>query len=92
MERRLLAGLPLLGLILEVRMSDGWAILVLKKVAGGGESRQIYYSRFEDRVEAEEAVRKRVGAAADVVLEAQTLIEGRVFDETKVEQGEVSQW
>jgi len=73
-------------------MSDGWAIVVIKKVAGGGESRQIYYCRFEDRVEAEEAVRKRVGATADVVLEAQTLIEGRVFDETKVEQGEVSQW
>jgi hypothetical protein len=73
-------------------MSDGWAILVITKVVGGGESRQVYYSRFEGRVEAEEAVKRRIGATSDVVLEAQTLIKGRVFDEMKVEPGEVSQW
>ena len=73
-------------------MSDGWAILVTPKCLGGDESRQIYYARFQDRVEAEEAVRKRIGATSDVSLEAQTRIEGRVFDEMKVKPGTVSQW
>ena len=73
-------------------MSDGWAILVTPKVLGGDQSRQIYYARFQDRVEAEEAVRKRIGAASDVSLEAQTRIEGRVFDEMKAKPGTVSQW
>ena len=73
-------------------MSDGWAILVMPKVLGGDESRQIYYALFQDRVEAEEAVRKRIGATSDVSLEAQTRIEGRVFDEMKVKPGSVSQW
>ena len=73
-------------------MSNGWAILVITKVAGGGESRQIFYARFEDRVEAEGAVRKRIGAASDVILEAQSPIEGCVFDEMKVKPGTVSQW
>jgi len=73
-------------------MSDGWAILVMPKVLGSGASRQIFYARFQDRVEAEEAVRKRIGAASDVSLEAQTRIEGRVFDEMKAKPGTVSQW
>jgi len=71
---------------------DGWAILVITKVAGGGESRQIYYARFEDRVEAEEAVKKHLGEKSDVVLDEQVRIEGRVFDEMKVKAGAVSQW
>ena len=73
-------------------MSDGRAILVITKVAGGGESRQIIYARFQDRVEAEAAVKKRIGAASDVILEAQSPIEGRVFDEMKAKPGTVSQW
>ena len=73
-------------------MSDGWAILVMPKGVGGDESRQIYYARFQDRVEAEEAVRRRIGTTSDVSLEAQTRIEGRVFDEMKVKPGTVSQW
>ena len=73
-------------------MSDGWSILVTPKGLGGDESRQIYYARFQDRVEAEEAVRRRIGTTSDVSLEAQTRIEGRVFDEMKVKPGTVSQW
>jgi hypothetical protein len=73
-------------------MSDGWAILVITKVADGSESRQIFYSRFQNRVEAEEAVRQRIGPTSDVILEAQSPIEGCVFDEMKVKPGTVSQW
>jgi len=76
----------------ESLMSDGWAILVITKVAGGSESRQIFYARFQDRVEAEAAVKKRIGAASDVILEAQSPIEGRVFDEMKAKPRTVSQW
>ena len=73
-------------------MSDGWAVLAITKVLGGDDSRQIYYARFEDRVEAEEAVRRRIDATSELILDAQTRIEGRVFDEMKVKQGTVSQW
>ena len=71
---------------------DGWAILVVTKLLGGGESRQIYYARFEDRIKAEEAVKNYIGPTADVMLDAQTLIDGGVFDEMKVKPGTVSQW
>jgi hypothetical protein len=73
-------------------MSDGWAILVITKVRGSADSRQIYYARFEDRVEAEQAVRRRVGATSELMLDAQTRIEGCVFDEMKVKPGTVTQW
>jgi hypothetical protein len=57
-----------------------------------GSRAALYACWFAPIAEAEEAVSKRVGAMADVVLEAQTLIKGLVFDEMEVKSGAISQW
>jgi hypothetical protein len=73
-------------------MSDGWAVGVKMKVLGGGESTRTYYARVPDRLAAEEAVRKRIKAADDVIVTARTLVLASVFEAMNVKPGDVTQW
>ena len=73
-------------------MSDGWSIPVITRNVGGERSRQIYYARFDDRIDAEHAVKKHLGAEAELLLGEQTSVKGQVFDEMQVKQGSVALW
>jgi hypothetical protein len=73
-------------------MSSGWSVHIQVITRAGNKSSQTYYARVPDRLDATEAVRQHVGAAADAVIEARKPIQSSVFDVLNIDIGQVGQW
>ena len=82
----------MLTFFLEKQMSDGWAVEVVTKVFGGGETSRVFYARCSDRLVAEEAVKKRISPTADVLVTAKEVVSSEKFNQMQIEIGQVGQW